>query len=90
MIRLGLTKTDDTMNRKQVIRTRQIGDVFQQGGRSYEVVEVDQSNGCRGCGMNIGTIDEPCIADIEVCGLCYQSMRSDNKSVIFKQINKKE
>lgn len=90
MIRLSLTKTDDTMNRKQVIRTRQIGDVFQQGGRSYEVVEVNQSNGCRGCGMNIGTIDEPCIADIEVCGLCYKSMRSDNKSVIFKQINKKE
>lgn len=78
------------MNRKQVIRTRQIGDVFQQGGRSYEVVEVDQSNGCRGCGMNIGTIDEPCTADIEVCGLCYKSMRSDNKSVIFKQINKRE
>ena len=49
MIRLSLTKTDDTMNRKQVIRTRQIGDVFQQGGRSYEVVEVNQSNGCRGC-----------------------------------------
>lgn len=75
--------------RKPVIRTRPIGDVFKQGGRSYEVVEVDQSNGCRGCGMNIGTIDEPCIADIEVCGLCYKSMRSDNKSVIFNQINKK-
>lgn len=76
--------------RKPVIRTRPIGDVFQKGRRSYEVVEVDQSNGCRGCGMNIGTIDEPCTADIEVFGLCYKSMRSDNKSVIFKQINKRE
>lgn len=88
MLRLNLTNRDNTMNgtRKLVIRTRPIGDVFQQGGRSYEVVEVDQSNGCRGCGMNIGTMDEPCIADIEACGLCYQSIRSDNKSVIFKQL----
>lgn len=92
MLRLNLTNRDNTMNgtRKLVIRTRQIGDVFQQGGRSYEVVEVEPCNECRGCGMKIGTIDDPCIADIEACGLCYKSMRSDNKSVIFKKIEHEE
>lgn len=41
MLRLNLTNRDNTMNgtRKLVIRTRPIGDVFQQGGRSYEVMK---------------------------------------------------
>lgn len=70
---------------KRVIKTRPIGDVFIQDGKEYEVIECDQD--CLACDMYDGAPDDACTGDIEVCGLCYKSMRNDDKSVVFKLRN---
>lgn len=68
---------------KMVIRTRQVGDVFLWKKQRFEVVESE--SGCLGCGM-YELLEPGCVADIEVCGLCYKGMRSDNKSVVFRKV----
>lgn len=71
------------------IRTRPIGDVFVMHGKKYKVVECD-SAGCQMCDMYDGAPDDPCSADIEVCGLCYKGMRKDDKQVYFKELKDHE
>ena len=66
-----------------VIRTRPVGDVFLWNGQRFEVVENE--NGCLGCDM-FDAFDAECVADIEVCGLCYKSMRTDSKSMVFRKV----
>lgn len=73
----------------KAIKTRPIGDVFTLRGREYEVVEKKEST-CLLCDMYDGAPDDPCNADIEVCGFCYKDFRNDNKSVIFKKIEHEE
>lgn len=67
---------------KRVIRTRKVGDEFVQGGKRYEVVACEE--GCLACDMYDGGPDNPCGAEIEISGLCWAGMRSDNQQVIFK------
>ena len=73
----------ETGNMKRVIKTRPVGDVFTHEGRMYEVVACDR--GCRACDMYEGTPDDPCVSEIEVCGLCTGQMRSDGVDVVFRQ-----
>lgn len=69
---------------KRVIRTRKVGDVFVQNGKKYEVVAYDGKSPCLACDMYDGGPDNPCSTQIEVSGLCWAGMRSDNQQVIFK------
>lgn len=67
------------------IRTRPVGDVVTLNGRKYEVVEKKE-NTCLLCDLYDGAPDNPCSADVEVCGFCYKDFRTDNKSVAFKEV----
>ena len=71
---------------KMVIRTRPVGDVFLWNGKRFEVVACD--DGCYGCSFyeRDERGEQECLADIEVCGLCFHGMRTDNKSVVFLEL----
>lgn len=62
--------------------TREVGDVFVQNGKKYEVVASEGA--CYACDMYDGGPDNPCSAEVEVSGLCWARMREDKKQVIFK------
>ena len=68
---------------KMIIRTRPVGDVFLWNGKRFEVVACN--DGCLGCGM-FDRMDGECLADIEVCGLCFHGMRTDDKNIVFREL----
>lgn len=73
--------------KKSIFITRKIGEIFKWKGDNYRVVE--DKKGCLNCDMYEGRPCK-CVADIDVCGLCYARIRSDNKNVVFKRIGHEE
>ena len=67
---------------KMVIRTRPVGDVFLWNGKRFEVVACD--GGCWSCSMF--DVKGECLADVEVCGLCFHGMRTDDKNIVFREL----
>lgn len=65
------------------IRTRKVGETFLMDGKKYKVVEREDG-GCQVCDLYKGIL--PCSGDMEVCGFCYKDFRTDNISVVFKEM----
>ena len=71
-----------TSRRKQIIRTRPIGYVFNQNGKKYKVCK---GKGCDGCDF-FKEGNKTCNARIDLAGLCFHGMRSDGVDVVFKEV----
>ena len=68
------------------LRTREIGERFTMDGVQYEVMEAATDDPCDGCSLQNekGLV---CRGDVGVTGFCYKEMRTDNKQVVFKEVN---
>lgn len=68
------------------IKTREIGERFKMDGVLYEVVEAVTDDPCDGCSLQNekGLV---CRGDVGITGFCYNGMRSDNKQVVFVEVN---
>lgn len=72
------------------MKTRPIGEIFNDSGTSLEVVEIDEHqvcDGCDGCFYDMGMCG--CVAG-DNAGCCTVSNRTDGKNVIFKEIKEVE
>ena len=68
------------------IKTREIGERFRMGGVLYEVAEAVTDDPCWRCALQNekGLV---CRGDVGITGFCYNGMRSDNKQVVFVEVN---
>ena len=60
---------------------RKIGEVFTYNGKTYQVVEVEIAEECKGCAFEFSSC---CISFL---GDCSPKYRTNGTSVIFKEIN---
>ena len=63
---------------------RKIGEIFTYNGKTYQVVEVETDEECKGCAFEFSSC---CMSFLGDCGSTY---RNDGASVIFKLINNME
>lgn len=63
---------------------RKIGEVFTYNGKTYQVVEVEIAEECKGCAFEFSSC---CISSL---GDCSPKYRTNGTSVIFKEINNME
>ena len=63
---------------------RKIGEVFTYNGKTYQVVEVEIAEECKGCAFEFSGC---CISSL---GDCSPKYRTNGTSVIFKEINNME
>ena len=63
---------------------RKIGEIFTYKGKTYQVVEVETDEECKGCAFEFSS----CCASL--LGDCSPTHRTDGASVIFKAINNME
>lgn len=62
------------------MKTRPIGERFQDGDVT---LEVKKNEHCEGCYYNTG---KECVATYDVAGECASGLRSDKKPVIFEKV----
>lgn len=60
---------------------RKIGEIFTYRGKTYQVVEVETAEECKGCAF------ESSSCCISLLGDCSPKYRTDGTSVIYKEIN---
>lgn len=60
---------------------RKIGEVFTYNGKTYQVVEVEIAEECKGCAFEFSS------CGISFLGDCSPKYRTDGTSVIYKEIN---
>lgn len=63
---------------------RKIGEIFTYNGKTYQVVEVETDEECKGCAFEFSSC---CMSFL---GDCSPTHRTDGASVIFKAINNME
>lgn len=63
---------------------RKVGEVFTYNGKTYQVVEVEIAEECKGCAFEFSGC---CISSL---GDCSPKYRTNGTSVIFKEINNME
>ena len=63
---------------------RKIGEVFTYNGKTYQVVEVEIDEECKGCAFEFSSCCTSLLGD------CSPTHRTDGASVIFKEINNME
>lgn len=63
---------------------RKIGEIFTCNGKTYQVVEVEIAEECKGCAFEFSGC---CISSL---GDCSPKYRTDDTGVIFKEINNME
>lgn len=63
---------------------RKIGEVFTYNGKTYQVVEVEIAEECKGCAFEFSGC---CISSL---GDCSPKYRTNGTSVIFKEVNNME
>ena len=63
---------------------RKIGEVFTYNGKTYQVVEVESDEECKGCAFEFRGCCMPFLGD------CSPTYRTDGASAIFKEINNME
>ena len=63
---------------------RKIGEIFTYKGKTYQVVEVEIDEECKGCAFEFSSC---CMSFL---GDCSPTYRTDGASVIFKEINNME
>ena len=63
---------------------RKIGEVFTYNGKTYQVVEVETDEECKGCAFEFSSCCTSLLGD------CSPTHRTDGVSVIFKEINNME
>ena len=63
---------------------RKIGEIFTYNGKTYQVVEVEIDEECKGCAFEFSSC---CMSFLGDCGSTY---RTDGVSVIFKEIKDME
>ena len=63
---------------------RKIGEIFTYNGKTYQVVEVETDEECKGCAFEFSSC---CMSFLGDCGSTY---RTDGVSVIFKEIKDME
>lgn len=63
---------------------RKIGEIFTYNGKTYQVVEVETDEECKGCAFEFSSC---CMSFL---GDCSPTYRTDGASVIFKLINNME
>lgn len=63
---------------------RKIGEIFTYKGKTYQVVEVETDEECKGCAFEFSSC---CMSFL---GDCSPTYRTDGASVIFKEINNME
>ena len=63
---------------------RKIGEIFTYNGKTYQVVEVESDEECKGCAFEFRGYCMPFLGD------CHPTYRTDGVSAIFKEINNME
>ena len=63
---------------------RKIGEIFTCNGKTYQVVEVETDEECKGCAFEFSSCCSSLLGD------CSPTHRTDGASVIFKEINNME
>lgn len=63
---------------------RKLGEIFTYNGKTYQVVEVEADEECKGCDFEFSSC---CMASL---GDCSPTYRTDGASVIFKEIKNME
>ena len=63
---------------------RKIGEIFTYNGKTYQVVEVESDEECKGCAFEFRGCCMPFLGD------CHPTYRTDGVSAIFKEINNME
>ena len=63
---------------------RKIGEIFTYKGKTYQVVEVESDEECKGCAFEFRGCCMPFLGD------CHPTYRTDSVSAIFKEINNME
>ena len=63
---------------------RKIGEVFTYKGKTYQVIEVEIDEECKGCAFEFSSCCTSLLGD------CSPTHRTDGASVIFKEINNME
>ena len=63
---------------------RKVGEIFTYKGKTYQVVEVEADEECKGCAFEFSSC---CMS---LLGDCSPTYRTDGASVIFKEINNME
>ena len=63
---------------------RKVGEVFTYNGKTYQVVEVEIDEECKGCAFEFSSCCTSLLGD------CSPTHRTDGASVIFKEINNME
>lgn len=63
---------------------RKIGEIFTYNGKTYQVVEVETDEECKGCAFEFSSCCTSLLGD------CSPTHRTDGASVIFKEINNME
>ena len=63
---------------------RKVGEVFTYNGKTYQVVEVEIDEECKGCAFEFRGCCIPFLGD------CHPTYRTDGASAIFKEINNME
>ena len=63
---------------------RKIGEIFTYKGKTYQVVEVEIDEECKGCAFEFSSCCTSLLGD------CSPTHRTDGASVIFKEINNME
>lgn len=63
---------------------RKVGEIFTYNGKTYQVVEVETDEECKGCAFEFSSC---CMSFL---GDCSPIHRTDSASVIFKEINNME
>lgn len=62
-------------------KTRPIGEIFEHRGIKLQVIKSNYCFDCYFCGIT------NCYYYMDKIGYCGESLREDNKNVIFKRIN---
>ena len=63
---------------------RKVGEIFTYKGKTYQVVEVEADEECKGCAFEFSSCCTSSLGD------CSPTHRTDGASVIFKEINNME
>ena len=63
---------------------RKIGEIFTYNGKTYQVVEVESDEECKGCAFEFSSCCTSSLGD------CSPTHRTDGASAIFKEINNME
>lgn len=63
---------------------RKVGEICTHNDKTYQIVEVETDEECKGCAFESSSCCSCCISFL---GDCSPKYRTDGKSVIFKEIN---